>query len=413
MQDLIIYILIAINILLYFNNNKNGRNMYLFLSIVAPVLSLGGGISYDIIFFPLFIFFEISIFRLCKKDLLIIFYLFIYILSTFISSIFNSIDIMYVSLFGTIRFAMLLLILSHKNDIYESLIDITKYALIINFIIIIGQYKIPIFSEISYNFYMKESSLALKSLYEARGAVFSRCTGTFNNIAPAGFFFLISYMLCLFEPFKFNKYYLMATIFCGFLTTSKLFIIGLIIGTIIYICFKLIYNDYNIGLLSYKQIILFSFLTLFLLNYFYQNNIYFKYYFDQVLIGNVFTSRYSASDGVLMDMFFVFKKNYLIGIGATNIFGEFVGDSTYISLLHSVGIIGTTSLIILGVYSFYFNYVFKNLVKCIIMFFIFMSGFAVTLTSSVYAILCISVVISHNIELTNIIEIDTINKSEM
>ena len=114
-----------------------------------------------------------------------------------------------------------------------------------------------------------------------------------------------------------------------------------------------------------------------------------------------------------MDMFFVFKKNYLIGIGATNIFGEFVGDSTYILLLHSVGIIGTTSLIILGVYSFYFNYVFKNLVKCIIMFFIFMSGFAVTLTSSVYAILCISVVISHNIELTNIIEIDTINKSEM
>lgn len=349
-------LVLANSIIGIFGKRKLALLIYITLAIIAPITNIfGAKVSYEILgFFPLLFFYLISkkSRKVSKISIYLISYFSIFILSTLVSNLIHSPRNEFLAIFGVARMILLFLIFIDDTKNLNIIKKALQIALFTNILAMIMQFILPNAVEIFNKLYVKESSTAISWFLQV--GRFTRLTGTFTNTAPAGYFFLVVLAIHLVEytktRSKFNAVIIIVSLIGGLATVSKTFYIGcpilLLANFILYTSMKSKEKNSVKGL-DFKKpaIIIITVLGIILFNNFTSNKLSTSYYIENLGLSKIFVSRYSAQSGVLMETIDVIKDNLLIGVGATKISNEFVGDSLYVSILHGTGLLG---LIIIG-----------------------------------------------------------------
>lgn len=353
MNPIIGLTVLSVNVLCFVFNKKTGIFLYLVLSFVLPIVNIfNNKISYEILFFPFLIFFFIitnEIIYINKQAKYLLLYFFVYIISTIVSNIFNDAVNLYIHIFGFMRLIIIYVVLINQENFKFWFKDLLVAVLTVNLVIMSVQFLFPNSISIFYNLYAKDSALALAGMLNL--GYFTRLSGTFNNIVPASFFFVLTTTTFLVEYSRENSFknimILCSAVLCGLATSSKSFIIAMPIIFVINLIIKKVYEKSSLVVIKQSKI---KFMNLFLVFALTMTILLFLYYSENILetnryindlsIDNIFSSRYSQDKGITIEALNVFKNNYLLGVGATSLIGEFLGDSFYVVVLHNTGIIG-------------------------------------------------------------------------
>jgi hypothetical protein len=385
---------------------------YIIFSFITPHLHIFNLIlSFEIIAFPLIsilyfltpIFKKVSIFSFIFKipHNFVFLVLFIQLVSTVISIVLGFGEFQgSVKLFGVIRVFLLILFaysLLEKKHFNFILIAV----LTVNTCVVIYQVLFPSSVHLFYNLFFKESLTPLAT-YKEIGS-FVRCTGTFGSPINLGALSLISFSWFL-GFFLNNKgsilvfLYLLMSIICGLFAVSKLSLFG--IPLMIFFSFpffikKILFKKFNIlkiSIIFILMIIISTPLLYIVINYAlhkYSNLSRYLFMLNNPL--QIFASRYSfENQAPLIETFEVFKKFFFLGIGFTVHENEFVGDSLYISILHSGGLLGFFTLAFLFVYLLAKLYKLKDYSGFFVLISFLLSGFAFPVYFTVFNVLILS-----------------------
>lgn len=391
------YILVSlcftlINCVVCLKNFKNGLLLYLVLSLVLPNFKCAGVIiSYELFsFIPLFIFFLLLIRRNKIKISLIHIILFgflvLTILATLLSSNKYNTSILWISLMGQIRIVLLIFIISQfaQNRLINNFfLIVMSVNLCLSFIQVIYPESINIF----YNLYYKESLTPLSSMLEL--GRFSRATGSFGSPIHLGAFALIGcsyYLSKLLDGFiKPSMIYgLIAAILCGVFSTTKTFYLGF--PTVLFCAFfiKGFIAIRNVDRWKFSLskgygilfVAIFMLITV-LVGVKIADEMGIPVYWYANYLSNPlesFSTRFDINAGNLRPTLKVVEENFLIGVGDTQPYGEFIGDSFYVVILHNSGLIGAFILFLLLLTLLYKAFRTRDLGRILLVFSLFLSG---------------------------------------
>lgn len=352
--NIIFTVLIIVLIGKLLRNLKNGIILYIILSLISPHLKIGNlQISYEIMaFFPVFIIVIIkkrAIFLLYRKYLyrqhLIIFF-YIYLLSSFLATLQFGSKIPWLTFFSIFRIIITIFILQFvmKENSDQVLDHIISPVLFINLVTSIIQLAIPSSTKLFYELYYKASLSPLADALEL--GYFNRAYGTFGTPVLLGIFSIFCFAVYLgffTEKKKCKKIYLklVSSIIIGLLALSKTAILG--VPTIFICCCLLILigvikiNNKKIIVLPLLLIPIFIVTVQLLRQHGTTINYYIRFLSKPF---EALSTRYDASSGILADAYSTISGNWLFGVGGTPLGNDFIGDSMYLEVMYSTGIIG-------------------------------------------------------------------------
>lgn len=385
---------LVINLLFGLKNLKRGIFWYIIFSFLLPNIHVNN----VIITYELFAVIPIFIMILLTKRVIYIkkiyFLLFIYLILLLFSSLKSIIlydtSINFISYLGNIRFIILLFIYSQINDNVEDFFrNILLVIIIANVFVSFFQLTNPQSVTLFYKFYYSES---LTPLIEALNAgEFRRAYGTFGSPINLGAFSLIAFsffytkILNKQQNIK-NVVGMLCSFVTGLLSLTKTFLLGvpivLFVGYVINLLFKgMKLNKKELFFKFFRRIIV-LFLASILLKLIYTIitnwGLPIDYYLSFLKSPlKAFETRYDSEHGLLSSTMDVIKENLLIGVGVTNIQGEFIGDSAYIRILHDVGVLGALLFFILFILLFKKNIMEKDLTRFLLFFSLLICGLAI------------------------------------
>ena len=348
-------ILLLINLYICFKDKTKGIFLFVFFSLVSPHVVISGmSISYNIIaFFPIFFLYilERHIFNVPRVFLVLILYFLLLCISTLYSAALNHVDVEYAAIFGAFRFICLTLVLvDDKNCNVNYVHKLFFWGITINLVFSVLQIGFPQFTQVFHDLYSKKSATTLDYYLEA--GFFNRGVGTFGTPTVLGVFSLLSFCLFYFELKyglfqKFKIWGLVFSLICGLLSLSKTFLLGIPMLFLL----ELFVNIYKTkGRIKMKIRINkgMTFILLFLIvlgavviNQLVKNGFSILWYLGFLLEpGKALETRYDTNTGILDGLFSVIKKNPFIGVGETVLPRVFIGDSSYVCIVYSVGFLG-------------------------------------------------------------------------
>ena len=394
MHYLIGLIILCFNLIILYRNFTNGIILYFVLSFIMPNIHFADYIlTYELFaFIPVFVLFIIT-----KKHIIfdnIYYLLYIYLVVMMFSSLiainryyseFN-----WIGFLGYIRFALKVIIFSQIVPQSENGFErILLVVIITNALVSIIQILFPQTVTLFYMLYYRPSLTPLKEVLDA--GRFYRSYGTFGTPVHLGGFSLVSFsFFCTkFINNEYGKNIMIGSIcslIAGFLSLTKSFILGLpiiIIMTIILApCFvesktKTVKDTITKQFKKISIVLLVILTVKVLINKMRDWGLPVNYYFNFLSTPlDAFSSRYDYSSGILSVTREVIRKNLLIGVGFTNIKGEFIGDSSYFVIMHDAGLMGVL------IYVFMFALLLRNIIikkdfdKMMILISIIMLGFS-------------------------------------
>jgi hypothetical protein len=267
------------------------------------------------------------------------------------------------SLVGNIKnvtgFAAFTLVFCLLNT--EELIKVLYYGMLIagvlNLIAVLSQLFFPNSFMFFYKLYWLPSNTPLESTMQIGG--FVRAFGTFSSSVLLGAVSLLVFSmgLGLFVWRKDRKWLLIDVLWLiiGLFSLSKTFLAGFSIIFLVSLSISLVHRrDFlrkNLTVLAFILIIFVGGYFLLELKGFYAS-----YYYE--FIRHPFASllsRYSvgSTNILLYDTYRTILSYPLFGVGMQTKFGEFLGDSSYVVLLHNSGIVGFSIAILFILYLFY------------------------------------------------------------
>lgn len=388
-----IFIIVTLLFLLK-NKYEKALTFYLIFSIISPMINLKGiKISYEILMFIPILISAILNKRIKKDRNLITIYVYILLLlfSTMLSLNKYNTTILFTNLFGIIRnFIIILLIINCKAI---NLNKILAPVIYVNTLICTFQLIFPNSIQIFDKLYSKNFSTYLE--YNVNLGTFTRLTGTFYTPILLGLTSLIAfsyYYKCIIYSYKKKEAILcVLSLICGVFSMSKTFLLGFVFIILLELILSLLEKKKKSAIII-RSIFIIAIIVVFiiLVDFMKKKGFgiewYLEYYKNPF---QAFTTRYSNQNGALIRVKEVILKNLLLGVGATNPFGEFVGDSSILLILHNVGIIGFIIYSMFLIKSIIY-YVKNNEQLGIILFFVVIIGF---LSTSLYSIIIGSLLI--------------------
>lgn len=354
--DAVILALVAGNTLLAFYSPKKAVGLYALSALISPHLRVfGPAVSYEIAaFIPVgFVCFYRSRYRIRPRleyHLLAVYFI-IAVAATVLSVARFGTSVLWIPILGWLRFLFLLVLFNEFVD-RETIFKVIAAAITVNLIVAVPQLFVPGALEVSHQLYAKESQAVLDN-YLDRGVI-PRATGTLGSPVNLGVLSLISFALA-FERITRLGYTLRRTFTAvvatsaGILALSKTAILGIPLifatGTLLKFSTTLFGKirvspkrlSTTLGLLSLGGIGLWQLITF--LNESGLNIIRYISFLDDPL--RAFETRYAGTENTTLDVTMeVVKANWLTGVGFTAPRGEFLGDSTYVLILHAAGIFG-------------------------------------------------------------------------
>lgn len=330
---------------------EHGIVYYTICSILSPHFQmLNIIVSFEIVAFfivLLFIFIKKADFLFCLKSrfqICYILFFLIYIGSTLVAVIKYDGNASWFSLFGLARWIMIFLMFSNvvkdKSRCYEHILDI---VIAVNFVISSIQLLCPNLVDLFYKLYYKSSMTPLDGVKEL--GYFNRAYGTFGTPILLGVISVIAYSFYLgkFLEAKEKKQLvvkLLLSLICCLLSMTKTAILGVAIITISVLVgglFQIFHIKLRRLFLAYAVIAIVGGIIIFVL---WRQNFAIGYYLT-FLVNPIksLETRFSPDTG---NMAMTLKEinNFFIGTGGYVEESTFLGDSTYVELLYSVGILG-------------------------------------------------------------------------
>lgn len=251
------------------------------------------------------------------------------------------------------------------------------------------------------NFYFKESLKPLEVFLKI--GRFARAGGSFGTPINLGIFSLISFTffnakLIELQLRKEIIIGLICSILCGISSLTKTFIIGMpiiiIINTIIRILFPLRGRKKT----NSKKLIIFVLILILavtmtgaFIRALVKQSFNISYHFAYLLKPlKALESRYDMNEGILSLTIETARNNFLIGVGMTRPFGEFIGDSTYIMLVHNTGLLGSMLFVFIIGILICKSFIKRNLTALMMVFALLICGLAVPCFFNLVGIVVIS-----------------------
>lgn len=352
------------NVLLALFRPRRGVAAYVLFALVAPHFHLGGAaISYEIMgFLPVgFAAFYRNGFRahLKAEHWLWIVYFILAIAATLLSVMRFGSEVKWLFIFGWGRALFLFVLISTMLN-RESIFRALSTALIINLIVAAAQLFVPGAVEVTYALYAKESQTVLAGYLE-RGFI-PRATGTLGSPVNLGAFVLLTFAVAYERILRCGYQNLpvlvaLASVMTGMLALSKSSILGipliLILGMVFRFGQKLV-RGFRIA--PRRLLGATTFATIggtgvwYLIRMLNEAGFgvlrYLRFVLDPI---EAFETRYSGTEATTLHRTIdVVESNWFTGLGFTAPYNEFLGDSTYVLALHTIGVWGV--VIILAVY---------------------------------------------------------------
>jgi hypothetical protein len=354
--DTAILALVAGNTLLAFYSPKKAVGLYALSALIFPHLRVfGPAVSYEIAaFIPVgFVCFYRSRYRIRPRleyHLLAVYFI-IAVAATVLSVARFGTSVLWIPILGWLRFLFLLVLFNEFVD-RETIFKVLAVAITVNVIVAVPQLFVPGALEVSHQLYAKESQTVLDNYMEM--GVIPRAPGTLGSPVNLGVLSLISFALA-FERIM-RSGYTLGRIFAavvatsaGMLALSKTAILGIPLifatGALLKFSSSLFQKIHispkglftTLGLFSVGGVGMWQFIT-------YLNESGFNIIRYTIFLQNpfrAFETRYSGTGNTTLDVTMeVVSANWLTGVGFTAPRGEFLGDSTYVLVLHAAGIFG-------------------------------------------------------------------------
>jgi len=392
MYILLSFFIAIINCTLCMKNFTNGLLLYLVLSLVFPHVKFAEiVISYELLLFiPIFLIFLLLIRQNKIRISMIHFILFVFlaidILATFVSINKYNTNILWISLIGQIRIILLIFIISQFAQ--DRLINnFFLIAISANLCLSLIQVIYPGSINIFYNLYYKESLTPLSSMLEL--GRFSRATGSFGSPVHLGAFALIGssyYLSKLLDGFAKPSmvYGFIAAILCGVFSTTKTFYLGFPAVLLCSFFIKGLIGIRKVGRWKFSLskgycilfVAIFMLITVFV-GFKIADEMGIPVYWYASYLSNPlesFSTRFDINAGNLRPTLKVVEENFLIGVGQTQPYGEFIGDSFYVVILHNSGLIGAFVWFLLLSTLLYKAFRTRDLGRILLVFSLFLSG---------------------------------------
>lgn len=354
-MNIIAILALTINVVMCVKNFSTGLGLYLILALIFPNIHLGEYIvSYEIFAFTLILF----LFLLHRKKyyisdiyVLILMYIMLLFISTFLSLIIYNIEIQWLGLFGHIRFFLILFMVSQilKKSAFENILLV---VIGINLFVGLVQLSFPHTAEFFCKLYYKESLTPLLTVLEY--GYFPRAYGTFGSPINLGVLSLIAmayfYAKILSGNMKFLSVAgLIMAVVSGLLSSTKTFILGvplIFFFGIVFMSKKLFNTKKVLTLLGIGATV--TFFGFVAKNVAERLGVPIFWYLSFLLRpADALYGRYNQQEGNLISTINLFKENLFIGVGQTSILGETIGDSAYVGMLHDTGLFGGCLFIII------------------------------------------------------------------
>lgn len=394
MHYLIGLIILCFNLIILHRNFTNGIILYFVLSFIMPNIHFADYIlTYELFaFIPVFILFIIAKKHIIFDNIyyLLYMYLVVMVFSSLIAINRYYSEFNWISFLGYIRFALKAIIFSQIVPQSEKGFErILLVVIITNALVSMIQILFPQTATLFYTLYYRPSLTPLKEVLDA--GRFYRAYGTFGTPVHLGGFSLVSFSFFCTKLInnEYGKNIMIGSIcslIAGFLSLTKSFILGLpiiVIMTIILAPYFIESKTKTVKDIITKQlkkisIVLLVILTVkVLINKMRDWGLPVNYYLNFLFTPlDAFSSRYDYSSGILSVTREVIRKNLLIGVGFTNIKGEFIGDSSHFVIMHDAGLMGML------IYVFIFVLLLRNIIikkdfyKMMILISIIMLGFS-------------------------------------
>jgi len=412
-------LIVLANTVICYRNFNAGLFFYIIGAFTFPNIYFANYIvSYEIsAFIPVFVLFLRS-YRTKKvkiSNTLILLYMnFILLIGASLISI-NLYDtnISWLSMLGTLRplliFFMIFQVMRVSKDYLEKIL---LTVICINMILVIIQIIFPQSVEMFYNFYFKESLIPLEVFLKM--GRFTRVTGSFGTPVNLGIFSLISFTFFYVKLLELELREeiiigLICSILCGFSSLTKTFIIGMpiiLISTIIAIIIFPLKIKIKISSKKMVRLLVIVMLVAIMAVGFFQvatkQGFYVNYYFEYLLKPlKALEARYNLDESVLSLTIKAIKNNFLIGVGMTKPFGEFIGDSAYVMLVHNTGLLGSILFVLIIGILIHKSLVKRNLAALMIIVALMLSGVSTPCFFSLVGIIIISYIDSMSLKITS------------
>lgn len=392
MDPILGLLMVAINIAVCFKNINKGLLLYLVLAFTFPNTHLGGYIvSYEILaFVPIFTIFLLKTkkFYFSGVHILIYLYLMLLITSTLVSVNLHTADILWIALLGTVRFALVLFMLTqlmknYKNALGKMLLSVIS----INLCLVLVQMVFPQSITLFYNLYFREALTPLRYFLEM--GFFPRATGSFGSPINLAVISLLAFAYFYAELLKANYkktiiFGCMAALICGILSLTRTFILGLPLIMIAGLMLKILFPAKWRVVISPQKVLTFTAVVTLLIvtgyagiKFAIEKGVGIMWYLQFLTKPlETFATRYDLQEGALATTMEVIYNNLLIGVGLTQIRDEFLGDSLYIVLLHNTGILGAMLFIVIITLLVLKAFSSRNLPALMMVFALLLGGFA-------------------------------------
>lgn len=340
-------------------NEEKGIIVFFIMAMIAPNITIRSfTLSFEIVaFLPVVILLYLKnrkIFKIYKKGNFrqsLWFYFFLLLFSSLISTMKYSNSINILALFSYFRIIALIYALYYvfKRSDYLALDKIISTVLFINVIVSIIQLTFPSSINIFLDFYYKDSLTPLLGVYDL--GYFSRAYGTFGTPVLLGIFSVFSfsfYMGLLADKLICKKVIVKvgASLSLGLMALSKTVVIGIPAILVLYYVMALfgVIKVKNRKILAFPVLI--APIAILTIKYLEQKGTFIMWYLNFLFKPfESLSTRYSASTGILKDTYSVIFNNLFFGVGLTNVNNTFAGDSMYINILYTTGLIGLVVLI--------------------------------------------------------------------
>lgn len=396
--------LAALNGLLVLRDPRKGVLLYIALALLVPHSAIAGrAITYEILAFPGVVAGAfVAKRRLVSPTfhLLLLLYLILIALATLISVFRYDVDVEWVRAFGLIRFLVLLGLFREVLD-REGIESVVFAVIGINAVVGLVQLLVPGSVETFFQLYGRESQIVLER-YAERGAI-PRALGTLESPANLGSLALLGLALGYSQILQGrSKLRLWTLIFfsglAGTLSLTKTFFLGapavLVVGAVV----RMILHRKTGWRLQLRSLV--GKTTLVLVGttavvavgvLLYQRDFaiiwYLEFIFDPA---RALETRYTSPAGTLHETLTVVGDNWFTGVGMTTIREEFLGDSTYIRLLHDGGVVAGLVFMLVVIFIAHRSLIYGRPLDLIVLTALLMTGIALpllfTLTGGLFVI---------------------------
>ncbi|OFD36885.1 hypothetical protein [Bacillus mycoides] len=405
---IIFILLLLILMIVAFLNEKKGIIIYVIFSLLSPNLHLNGmQVSFEIaaffVIFLILIFKRSQIFSLYKNwphRQWVWIYFFLIIISSLIAVIKYDSTISWIGIFGYFRVICIIYMLQYvfRENPEKQLDNIIAPILTVNLIVSIIQLAMPSSVQLFYDLYYKDSMTPLKEVLGL--GYFNRAYGTFGTPVLLGVFALFSFAVYLGyyvekKPCRFLTLKILMAVSCGLIALSKTAILGmpmLVITVFILGIFRMVK-------IKNKKVLIIPFFIVgigyFMVDLLEKAGFAISWYIRFLKHPfEAFGTRYDAGTGILTETYEIINQNLIFGVGPTPIGDAFVGDSMYINILYTSGILGLFIFLGILISSVFINGIKKNVTVIMCGVAIVLGGFAAPIHLSIVSVSLLAYIFS-------------------